>query len=150
LASYSTPVTLENSESASIGDGHGRRILVVDDNEDAARSMARLLTLVGNEVRTAHDGIEAVETADEFRPEIILMDMGMPRLNGYEATRRIRERPWGRYVKIIALTGWGQENDKVRSHEAGCDGHLVKPVKLPELDELLAGFTPADGREQQT
>jgi PAS domain S-box-containing protein len=150
LASHSTPVTLENSESASIGDGHGRRILVVDDNEDAARSMARLLTLVGNEVRTAHDGIEAVETADEFRPEIILMDMGMPRLNGYEATRRIRERPWGRSVKIIALTGWGQENDKVRSHEAGCDGHLVKPVQLPELDELLAGFTPADGREQRT
>jgi PAS domain S-box-containing protein len=150
LASHNIPVTLENSESASIGDGHGRRILVVDDNEDAARSMARLLTLVGNEVRTAHDGIEAVETADEFRPEIILMDMGMPRLNGYEATRRIRERPWGRSVKIIALTGWGQENDKVRSHEAGCDGHLVKPVKLPELDELLAGFTPGDGREQRT
>jgi CheY-like chemotaxis protein len=76
--------------------------------------------------------------------------MGMPRLNGYEATRRIRERPWGRSVRIIALTGWGQENDKVRSHEAGCDGHLVKPVKLPELGELLAGITPADGREPQT
>jgi CheY-like chemotaxis protein len=71
-------------------------------------------------------------------------------LNGYEATRRIRERPWGRSVKIIALTGWGQENDKVRSHEAGCDGHLVKPVRLPELDELLAGFTSAHGRDQQT
>jgi PAS domain S-box-containing protein len=150
LASHSTPVNLENSDPVPIRDGHGRRILVVDDNKDAAHSMARLLQLVGNEVRMAHDGMEAVETADEFRPEIILMDMGMPRLNGYEATRRIRERPWGRSVRIIAVTGWGQENDKVRSQEAGCDGHLVKPVRLPELDELLAGFTSADGRKQQT
>ena len=149
LASHSPPVNLENSEAVPIGDGHGRRILVVDDNEDAARSMARLLQLVGNEVRMAHDGIEAVETADEFRPEIILMDMGMPRLNGYDATRRIRERPWGRSVRIIAVTGWGQKNDKVRSQEAGCDGHLVKPVRLPDLDELLARFTSAEGREPQ-
>jgi PAS domain S-box-containing protein len=150
LATYTAPVTLENSEAVPIGDGNGRRILVVDDNEDAARSMARLLKLVGNEVRTAHDGIEAVGTADEFRPEIILMDMGMPRLNGYEATRRIRERPWGRSVRIIAVTGWGQENDKVRSQEAGCDGHLVKPVRLPELDQLLAGLKSADDPEHRT
>ena len=73
-----------------------RRILVVDDNQDSARSMARLLKLLGNEVRTAHDGLEAVEAAEEFRPEVILMDVGMPRLNGYEAARRIREQPWGR------------------------------------------------------
>ena len=98
----------------------------------------------------AHDGMDAVEIADEFRPEIILMDMGMPRLNGYEATRRIRERPWGRSVRIIAVTGWGQENDKVRSQEAGCDGHLVKPVSLLELDELLTRFTSAGGRKQPT
>ena len=150
LTTQITPATLENSEAVPIEDGHGRRILVVDDNEDAARSMARLLKLVGNDVRTAHDGIEAVAAADEFRPEIILMDMGMPRLNGYEATRRIRERPWGRSVRIIAVTGWGQQNDKVRSQEAGCDGHLVKPVRLPDLDELLARFTSADGPEQQT
>jgi PAS domain S-box-containing protein len=150
LASHSTPVNLENSDPVPIRSGHGRRILVVDDNKDAARSMASLLQLVGNEVRMAHDGVEADEIADEFRPEIILMDMGMPRLNGYEATRRIRERPWGRSVRIIAVTGWGQENDKVRSQEAGCDGHLVKPVRLPELDELLAGFTSADGRKQPT
>ena len=76
----------------------GRRILVVDDNQDSARSMARVLKLLGNEVRTAHDGVEAVEAAEEFRPEVILMDVGMPRLNGYEATRRIREQPWGRSV----------------------------------------------------
>jgi CheY-like chemotaxis protein len=150
LASHSTPVNLENSDAMPIRAGHGRRILEVDDNEDAARSMARLLQLVGNEARTAHDGVEAVKTADEFRPEIILMDMGMPRLNDYEATRRIRERPWGRSVRIIAVTGWGQENDKVRSQEAGCDVHLVKPVRLPELDELPAGFTSADGRKRPT
>ncbi len=118
--------------------GPGRRILVVDDNRDSARSMARMLKLLGNEVRTAHDGIEAVEAAEEFRPEVILMDVGMPRLNGYEATRRIREQPWGQSVTIIALTGWGQEGDRVQSREAGCDGHLVKPVNLPDLEKLLA------------
>ncbi len=110
---------------------------MVDDNRDSATSMAMLLKLLGNEVRTAHDGVEAVEAAEAFRPEVILMDVGMPRLNGYEATRRIREQPWGRSVTIIALTGWGQEGDKERSREAGCDGHLVKPVNLPDLEKLL-------------
>jgi CheY-like chemotaxis protein len=97
-----------------------------------------MLQLTGNEVRTAHDGIEAVEVAEAFRPQAILMDVGMPRLNGYEATRRIREQPWGRSVIIIALTGWGQEGDKLQSSEAGCNGHLVKPVSLPELEKVLA------------
>ena len=112
LASFTTPVTLENSDAVPIEDGHGRRILVVDDGQDAARSMAKLLRLMGNEVRTAHDGIEAVEAAEEFRPEIILMDIGMPRLNGYEATRRIRQRTWGQSVRIIALSGWGQRTTR--------------------------------------
>jgi CheY-like chemotaxis protein len=89
-------------------------------------------------VRTAHDGVAAVQTADELRPDIILMDLGMPRLNGYEATRRIRELPWGRSVAIIALTGWGQDTDKARSREAGFDGHLVKPVNFSDLEGLLA------------
>ena len=114
-----------------------RRVLVVDDNRDSADSMAKLLKVLGNEVRTAHDGIEAVNVAEEFRPEVILMDVGMPRLNGYEATRRIRERPWGRSVIIIALTGWGQEGDRVQSRAAGCNGHLVKPVDLANLDKVL-------------
>jgi PAS domain S-box-containing protein len=113
------------------------RILVVDDNPDSAASMAMMLTLTGNEVRTARDGIEAVEIAQAFRPEAILMDVGMPRLNGYEATRLIREQPWGRSVKIVALTGWGQQADKLQSREAGCDAHLVKPVALSELEKLL-------------
>ncbi len=144
LENWAEPEPLQTSETAPMGENRGRRILVVDDNEDAARSLARLLRLLGNEVHTAHDGIEATETTDEFRPEIVLMDMGMPRLNGYEATRQIRERPWGRSVTIIALTGWGQDGDKIRSLEAGCDGHLVKPVGLPDLERLL-GSLPRDG-----
>jgi CheY-like chemotaxis protein len=118
--------------------GPKRRILVVDDNRDSATSMAMMLKLLGNEVRMAHDGLEAVEAADHFRPEVILMDVGMPKLNGYEATRRIRAQPWANGVAIIALTGWGQEDDKEKSREAGCDGHLVKPVNLPDLQKLLA------------
>ena len=118
--------------------GSKRRILVVDDNEDSATSMALMLQLTGNEVRAAHDGLEAVALAEQFRPQVILMDIGMPRLNGYEATRRIREQPWGRGMIILALTGWGQDVDRARSKEAGCDGHLVKPVNLPDLEALLA------------
>ena len=114
-----------------------RRILVVDDNRDSAASMAMMLQLLGNEIRTAHDGIEAVELAEKFRPQVILMDIGMPRLNGYEATRRIREQPWGRDVPVIALTGWGQEVDRAKSREAGCNGHLVKPIDWPDLEKLL-------------
>jgi PAS domain S-box-containing protein len=117
--------------------GPRRRILVVDDNRDSANSMATMLRMMGNEVRTAHDGIEAVETAQEFRPKAILMDLGMPKLNGYEATQRIREQPWGRGMIIIAMTGWGQEADRTLSHAAGCDGHLVKPVNLSHLESLL-------------
>jgi PAS domain S-box-containing protein len=127
--------------------GPKRRLLVVDDNHDSARSMARLLKLMGHEVRTAHDGLEAVEAAEEFRPEVILMDVGMPRLNGFEATRRIRERPWGRSVIVIALTGWGQEGDRLQSREAGCQGHLVKPVDLADLEKLLTQVERDGSRE---
>jgi PAS domain S-box-containing protein len=118
-----------------------RRVLVVDDNADAAISMAMMLKLMGNDVRTAHDGIEAVEAATEYRPDVILLDIGMPRLNGYDACRRIREQPWGREPFIVALTGWGQEEDKRRSQDAGFDGHLVKPVEPKTLQKLLADVT---------
>jgi PAS domain S-box-containing protein len=142
--SVTLPVVTDWAEAAVAspndgpGAGPGRRILVVDDNRDGAESMAEMLLLMGNEVRTAHDGLEAVDLAERFRPEVILMDMGMPRLNGLDATRRIRERPWGKAMTIIALTGWGQEGDRQRSREAGCDGHLVKPVNLTDLERLLA------------
>ena len=93
-----------------------------------------------------------MEAAEEFRPEVILMDVGMPRLNGYEATRRIREQPWGRSVTIIALTGWGQEGDRVQSREAGCDGHLVKPVEPPrpgEAPDFVVGKHEWRGRTRE-
>jgi PAS domain S-box-containing protein len=117
-----------------------RRILVADDNEDSARSMAGVLRLMGNEVLTAYDCSQAIDAAEEFRPELILMDVGMPQLNGYEAVRRIREQPWGRDAIIIALTGWGQKGDREQSSEAGCDGHLIKPVNFADLENLLADF----------
>lgn len=114
------------------------RVLVVDDNRDGADSLALMLRLLQNEVRTANDGLEAVAEAERFRPDVILMDIGMPRMNGLDATRRIRAQDWGRGITVIALTGWGQENDRERSREAGCDGHLVKPVNLPDLEKMLA------------
>jgi PAS domain S-box-containing protein len=123
----------------------GRRVLVVDDCQDGADSLGMMLRLLGDDVRTAHDGVEAVEAARQFRPQIILMDVGLPRLNGLDATRRIREQPWGKTVRIIALTGWGQDGDRDRSREAGCDGHLVKPVNLADLEKLLVDLPETNG-----
>jgi PAS domain S-box-containing protein len=125
------------SDNAQTATGPRQRILVVDDNRDGADSLAMMLRLMGNEVRTANDGLEAIEQAEVFQPYAILMDVGMPRLNGLDATRRIRERPWGKNVIIVALTGWGQEEDRGRSRDAGCDGHLVKPVNAKDLQKLL-------------
>ena len=137
------PVAVGRAEPAGAAEagpaaGPGRRVLVVDDSRDGAESMADMLRLLGHDVRTAHDGVEAVEAAGEFRPGVILMDVGMPRLNGLDATRRIRAEAWGERITIVALTGWGQENDRERSREAGCDGHLVKPVGLADLVRVLA------------
>ena len=132
------PAPTARSGAPLPSDRSKRRILVVDDNRDSALSMAKLLKLLGNEVRLAHDGVDAIEAAEAFRPEVILMDVGMPRLNGYEATRRIREQPWGRPIRIIALTGWGQSDDRVKSSEAGCDAHLVKPVDFSDLEKALS------------
>ena len=88
-------------------------------------------------MRTAHDGLQAIDEALLYRPDVILMDVGMPFVDGYQATRRLRALPLGRDVIIIALTGWGQDDDKARSREAGCDGHMTKPVHLPDLETLL-------------
>jgi PAS domain S-box-containing protein len=116
----------------------GRRILIVDDNEDGAVSLALLLEMAGYETLSAHDGIEAIEAAERFRPDTMLLDIGLPRLNGYEVCRRIRREPWGKDVVLIALTGWGQEEDRHRSREAGFDTHMVKPVDHDVLMALLA------------
>jgi CheY-like chemotaxis protein len=93
---------------------------------------------MGNDIRTARDGVEAVGAADEFRPDVILLDIGLPKLSGYEVARKIRHQPWGKAIVLIATTGWGQDTDKQRSQEAGFDHHLVKPVDPPALFELLA------------
>ena len=114
-----------------------RRVLVVDDNRDAAMSMAMLLDLMGNETQTAHDGQEALELIPVFQPEVVLLDIGMPRLNGYDTARRIREQPRAGGIVLIALTGWGQEEDRRRSQEAGFSHHLTKPVDPAQLEKLL-------------
>lgn len=115
----------------------GRRILVVDDNRDAAESLAMLLTLQGHEVTMAHDGQQAVDRAIEWRPDAILLDIGLPVLNGYEAARRIRAAFDGAPLLLVALTGWGQESDRRRSTDAGFDAHLVKPVDPSVLAQVL-------------
>jgi PAS domain S-box-containing protein len=127
-------IAYDSGQSAS---GPKRRILVVDDNRDGADSLTMMLQLLGNDVRTAYDGVDAVKQAEAFRPRIILMDVGMPNLSGLDATRQIRDRDWGERIIVIALTGWGQDGDKERTRDAGCDGHLVKPVNLPDLQKLL-------------
>ena len=143
----SEPVPSSPVASELMPTGPKRRVLAVDDNRDVATSMAMMLRLMGNEVHIAHDGLDAVEAAEKFRPELILMDVGMPRMNGYEATRRIREQPWGKDMIIIALTGWGQDGDRVQSRESGCDGHLVKPINLLNLESLLSKLASEDTHE---
>ncbi len=103
-----------------------------------ALSLAMMLTMMGHETQTACDGLEAVTAAAAFRPNLILLDIGMPQLNGYDAARRIRQQPWGKHVKLVALTGWGQDGDKRRSQEAGFDLHMVKPLEPAALEKLLA------------
>jgi PAS domain S-box-containing protein len=115
-----------------------RRILIVDDNHDAATSLGMMLTLLGYETRTAFDGVAGLVAADEFRPETALLDLGMPRMDGLELARRIRQMNWGKDLVLIAITGWGQAEDRVRTREAGFDHHLVKPVDTAELATLLA------------
>lgn len=140
----STPPSKESREDDGEHLPVQRRILVVDDNVDSATSLATMLKFMGNDVHTAHDGIAGVEAAQSFHPDVILLDIGMPKLNGYEACRQIRAQPWGKDVAIVALTGWGQDEDKRRSREAGFSGHLVKPVEPSLLEKLLVQLK-ADG-----
>ena len=114
------------------------RILVVDDNHDSALSLAMMLSIMGHETRTAHDGESAVATAESFLPDVILLDIGLPKLNGYEVAQRIRESVWGQSMFLIAVTGWGQEEDRQRSSEVGLNVHMVKPVEPAALERLLS------------
>jgi PAS domain S-box-containing protein len=123
--------------------GASCRILIVDDNRLSSKSTAMLLRLMGHELATAHDGIEGIECARTFRPDVILLDIGLPRLNGYETARRIREQPWGRNVFLIAVTGYGQDEDRRRALAAGFNYHLVKPVNFAELEKKLGEIATA-------
>ncbi|HMJ24832.1 MAG TPA: ATP-binding protein [Pyrinomonadaceae bacterium] len=116
------------------------KILVVDDNQDSADSLGMLLKLLGNDVRVVNDGLAAVEIAKEFEPRVLLLDIGLPTLNGYEAAKEIRKQPWGSRALLVAVTGWGERIDRQRSKKAGFDHHLVKPVDPDVLTTLLAAL----------
>jgi CheY-like chemotaxis protein len=114
------------------------RVLIVDDNEDAADSLGVLLRYVGAETHVVHDGESALRALDDFRPDMVLLDIGMPGMDGYEVARRIRRRPEHRRVVLTALTGWGQEQDRRRSRAAGIDHHLLKPTDIVALQSLMS------------
>ena len=129
-----------DSATQTLGRTPRRRVLIVDDNVDSATTLSRLLALKEQDVRVAHDGVTAVETAREFRPDLIFMDIGLPGWNGYDVVRQIRTEPWGQGMQIVALTGWGQAEDRRKSWEAGFDDHFVKPVPSAVLDQLLTSL----------
>jgi CheY-like chemotaxis protein len=126
--------------------GAGMRILVVDDNRDAADSCATLLELSGHHVQTAYAARHALELAETFRPHAILMDIGLPDLDGYQLAARIRAAQWGRSILLIAVTGWGQEEDRRRAFEAGFDHHLTKPIAAETVESLFQWVDPIDAR----
>ncbi|MEO6463803.1 MAG: ATP-binding protein, partial [Candidatus Eisenbacteria bacterium] len=128
----------DSAPAPSPAERAGRRVLVVDDNRDAAITLKMMIDLMGSEARLAYGGLEALAIAEDFRPELGLLDIGMPGLNGYDTARRLREQPWGRDVVLVALTGWGQNEDRQRSREAGFDDHVVKPIEPAALEQLLA------------
>jgi signal transduction histidine kinase/ActR/RegA family two-component response regulator len=122
-----------------------RRIIVVDDNRDSAESLAELLRLRGNETHVAHDGIEALRMVSDLRPDVALLDLGLPKLSGYEVAERIRGQDSGGGIVLIALTGWGQEEDRRRSRDSGFDFHMTKPIEFSALLQLLAATAPTAG-----
>ena len=123
--------------------GKQLRVLVVDDNVDAAESMGMILATF-HEVRTTHDGEDALEIAAEFRPDVIVLDIGMPRMDGYQLAQHIRHALWGKNIVLVACTGWGQPDDRRRSQEAGIDHHMVKPVSARAMLQLLSRVDPAE------
>jgi CheY-like chemotaxis protein len=115
-----------------------RRVLVVDDNQDAAEALATILSMSGHDTEMAHDGLGAIAAAAAFRPDVVFLDIGMPSVDGHETARRIREQPWGKDMVLVALTGWGQAEDRRKSREAGFNHHLVKPADPTVVAELLS------------
>lgn len=118
--------------------GGARRVLLVDDNPDSVESLALLLALSGYDTQTAYDGVEAVLMATAWRPDVVLLDIGLPRMDGYEVCRAIRAEAWGRDIPVIAITGWGHDNARRLTSDAGFTAHLLKPVDFLDLTEMLA------------
>jgi PAS domain S-box-containing protein len=135
-------VTDVEATAENLMPGAGLKVLVVDDNRDAADACASLLELSGHHVQTAYTGRHALELAGTFRPHAVLLDIGLPDFNGYELATKIRASPWGRGVMLIAVTGWGQEEDRRRALEAGCDHHLTKPIAPETVESLLQSYDP--------
>ncbi len=131
----------DNSQREAASARDARRILVVDDNADAADSLGMLLEVRGDNVRIAYDGLEALDAEADFRPEVVLLDIGMPKLSGYDVARRIREAR-GNAVLIVAITGWGQEDDRQRARDAGFNHHFTKPVDFDVLLDLIDRESP--------
>jgi CheY-like chemotaxis protein len=113
------------------------RVLVVEDNVDGAATLADLLRNAGNTVEVAHDGRRGIELARAFHPAVMLLDIGLPKMDGYDVCRLIRRQPWGKDMLVVAMTGWGQDNDRRKAKNAGFDAHLVKPVDFAALNEVL-------------
>lgn len=137
LPKVEAPTPIASASSSASRPTGKRRVLIVDDNVDAATSLALMLDFMGNETRIAHDGQQAIDVAADFHPDLILLDIGMPHLNGLAAAAEIRKRPWGKETMLVALTGWGQEEDRRRTKEAGFDLHLTKPIDFTILTEVL-------------
>jgi len=133
-------ISTEPDRDSSITAPRARRILVADDFPQSAETLAQLLRQEGYDVQIAQDGLEAFEVAARSRPDVVVLDLAMPTLNGYEAARKIREQPWGKDAVLIALTGWGQQRDRHRTKEAGFDAHLTKPVRYEAIIELLGNL----------
>ncbi len=137
IAAPAAAVDAESSADAGSSQPR-RRVLVVDDNQDAAEALATILSLSGHDTELAHDGIGAIAAAASFKPEVVFLDIGMPSVDGHETARRIREQPWGKDIVLVALTGWGQAEDRRKSREAGFNHHLVKPADPTLVAELLS------------
>lgn len=112
--------------------------MIVDDNRDAALSLSLLLKRSGHEAKTAHDGEQALQSANEWRPDVVLLDIGLPKINGYDVARKLRQQSWGSELLLVATTGWGQAEDRMKSVGAGFNAHLVKPLERAELTRLLS------------
>jgi CheY-like chemotaxis protein len=139
-----SPSSNDSVDASSISP---RRILIVDDNRDGAETMSMLLNMSGHETHVAHTGTEALEIAARLRPDIGLLDIGLPDFSGYEVAGRIRHEAWGKHMLLIAITGWGQADDKRQALTAGFDHHLTKPIDPTQLEALFAPINGAPARQ---